>query len=159
MGMNSMVSLDQRRFLDALAHSGMLSTAAAAAKIPLAVARQWMESDETFQEGLADARMRFRERVASEAVRRGVDGVRRPVMYKGEEQYRRDPETGALLLDDDFEAIPLIETDYSDTLLRAMLFERDEVMERRPEEEPEEEPDILDGGVEIRLIPSPYAGS
>lgn len=155
--MSDPISIEQEKFLAAFAFFGAVSTAAAEAKIPLPLAQHWVESDQAFGEQLEQAKLKFRERVAVEAVRRGVDGVREPVLFRGEEQYKREPETGVLLLDENFEAIPLTVTKYSDNLLRSLLFARDTglanpVVEVSEEEEAEEEPDLLEGGVEIRLI-------
>ena len=60
-----------------------------------------------------------------EARRRGTDGVDRHVIYKGQYQYRRDPETGELLKDDKGRPVPITVKEYSDILLIFCLKARD----------------------------------
>jgi len=83
--------------------------------------KKWRKEDEEFAKALAMADDERRDHLREEAQRRAVEGWEKPVLYKGEMVYHRDPVTKELLLDDDFNPIPLTEKVISDRILERVL--------------------------------------
>lgn len=66
-------------------------------------------ADAAFQDAVDDAEYELR--------RRAIEGVVEPVLFKGQPVYRRDPETGDLLRDENGDYIPVTVSIRSDRLL------------------------------------------
>lgn len=97
------------------------SEAARICRVPVKTALYWKHNDEDFQTSLEEARDVYRDTLREEADRR-AKGFRRPVLYKGQLQYVRDPETGEVIFDPlTGEAIVLTEIVYSDQVLLKMM--------------------------------------
>jgi hypothetical protein len=97
-----------------------LSAAARAAGVLPVTARQWKLFDPEFAEKLSDAREEYRDRLRELAEQRAT-GFMRPVMYKGEVQYVRNPVDGTLVLDENFEPIVQMEMVHSDRILERLM--------------------------------------
>ena len=67
----------------------------------------WMRKDATYPARFAEARERATQTLEDEAVRRAVEGVRRPVLYRGKQVY--------------IQGKPLFDIEYSDQLLIRLL--------------------------------------
>ncbi len=109
------------RFLACYARIGVIGPACEASGIGRSTYKHWRKEDEDF-DGACD--LAFQEAVDMaelELRRRAIDGIDDVVMYKGEPVWRRHPDTGDLLLDDDFEPMPFVETRYSDRLLEVYV--------------------------------------
>jgi hypothetical protein len=98
----------QRAFLAAFAVTGTISGAAKAADIDRDRHYRWLEEDASYPERFDSARETFADRIESEAFRRAVEGVSR-VRFNG----------GRVMLNED--GTPLIEQEYSDTLMAMLL--------------------------------------
>lgn len=68
----------------------------------------WARDDATFRELMLDAKEEATDRLVAEASRRAVDGVHKPILYRGESVTDR-------------QGNPLHETEYSDRLLELLL--------------------------------------
>jgi hypothetical protein len=76
--------LRARAFLDAVAESGDITSAAAKAKISRRAHYRWMETWKGYPQAFQRARERFADAVRAEAKRRAIDGWTEPVFYQGE---------------------------------------------------------------------------
>lgn len=94
-------SPNQRRFLACLAICGSLTTAARWAKISRQAHYNWLRDDPEYSPKYEDALRKSADTLADEAVRRGREGIRKPIWYKGK--------------------VCGYETEYSDQLLLRML--------------------------------------
>lgn len=83
--------------------------------------RQMRKDYPWVEEGHVRAQEQYVESLEAEAHRRGVTGVQRPYLYKGEMVYRRDPDTGELVRDSENQPIPIMIHEYSDRMLELML--------------------------------------
>lgn len=113
-------TLQQDLFLKAYAKRGIIREGLEAAGIDRALLRQW-EEDEDFQARMADAREDAVDSAEGELVRRAVEGNVNILFHAGAPIWMRDPATGEVLLDDDFNPIPYCEREYSDSLLALYL--------------------------------------
>jgi hypothetical protein len=73
----------QRRFLAAFAASGSILRASRAAGIHRQTHYWWMREDPTYMQRFRQAEYQAVRMLEDEAVRRAVDGVRKPIFYKG----------------------------------------------------------------------------
>lgn len=73
----------QVAFLGAYALTGVMATACEAAKVSRETVQRWGHEDATFEGLMRQAYEDARDRVEHELVRRAVDGVDKPVYYKG----------------------------------------------------------------------------
>ena len=113
-------SSKKEEFLKAYAECAVLAPALKAVGATRADLREWRKDaefesrlGESYEDAIDDAEFELR--------RRGVHGWEEPVLYKGEPVWRRDPDTGDLLLDDNFEPIPFTVRKHSDKLLEVYL--------------------------------------
>lgn len=109
-------TIRQKLFLQAFAKRGIIREGLEAAGIDRAILRSW-EEDEEFIQRMADAREDAVDNAEGELVRRAVEGTVNILFHQGVPIWRRDPTTGEILLDDDFNPIPYCEREYSDSLL------------------------------------------
>jgi hypothetical protein len=73
----------KRAFLNAFALLGRVPQAAKAAEIDLSLHYKWLKSDPDYALSFKDAQDMAADLLESEAVRRAVQGVDKPVYYKG----------------------------------------------------------------------------
>lgn len=111
----------QAAFLTAYALSANLSKAARDAGITRDLHYQWMREDPFYPELFLQSKREAAQSLEDEAVRRGKEGIERPVIYQGERCYEMqekvDPETGEVTT----EKVYLVEREYSDQLLMKVL--------------------------------------
>jgi len=91
----------KRVFLRAYATSGIILDGTVAADISRDTYKKWRREDEAFDAGCEEAKQMADDLLEREAVRRGMNGFDRPVIYQGE--------------------ITDYYTDYSDSLLQTLL--------------------------------------
>ena len=104
-------------FIESYANCGVIGPACEAADIGRRTYLNWRTADKEFdkncdlalQEAVDDAELALRER--------GIQGIEEVVLYKGEPVWKRDPVTGHVMLDDDFNPIPFTIKRVSDRLL------------------------------------------
>lgn len=106
------------------------------------------EGEEWIQQGEDAAMREYCESLEAEAHRRGVPGVPKPVIYKGELQYERDPNTGEKKLDSDGDPIPLVIREYSDRMLELLM------KGRMPERYRENQRQAGDDIARVLVVPS-----
>ena len=111
----------QRIFVVALAQQGIISEACKAAEISRNTYRYWMEGNEAFADAVEDAFEEAADSLEKEAARRAVHGYDEPVTNKDGLIYMRNPMTGELILDDDFQPVPLTIKRHSDRLLELLM--------------------------------------
>lgn len=107
-----------------LARTGVVRKACKEARVTrkdVTDARGDPETGEEFMRREVDAMTDFNDSLLEEAINRGRDGWAEPVIHKGMQSYVRNPFTGELLLDDNFEAIPLTIIKKSDQVLLKLL--------------------------------------
>lgn len=115
------LTVEKRAFLRAFEACGIIGTACKTAKVSRRTVTQWREEDEEFEEAFSEA---YETSIdpAEEALRhRALFGFEKPVIYQGIPMWRRDPLTGEVLLDDDFNPIPLTEPVQNNDLLKVYL--------------------------------------
>lgn len=103
----------QQAFITAFCECGKVTEAAKAAGVSRFTHRDWLESGEPYRKAFAAAEQAAARNLEDEAYRRAHDGVRRPVLYQGQQVTVKNPETG----EDEL----LWEHEYSDTLLTHLL--------------------------------------
>lgn len=123
-------------FLRALAETGELRRACLSVGVPVWLLFQWRKKDVQFAEDWAAALEAGRTCLEAEAYRRAMEGVRKPLYYKGEPIYlyrtvtdedgapARDDEGRELrevIRDENGQPVQAAEVNYSDSLLLAML--------------------------------------
>lgn len=113
----ALTAAKKEKFLEAYAKVGVIGAACKSADICRRTYYEWRDADKAFAQLADDAFQEAVDEAELELRRRGVDGVEEPVLHKGVPVWRRDPATGELLLDDDFEPIPFTTTRHSDRLL------------------------------------------
>jgi hypothetical protein len=99
----------KRAFLAAYRRCGIIQEAATASKVGRRTVFDWLKNDPQFLKDYEEAQDQAIELLEAEADRRGKEGVRKPVLYKGEQVQIKDPQTGKME--------PLWEHVYSDLLL------------------------------------------
>lgn len=100
-------------FLEHYRITGNITRAAELANCHRVTVYKWEEEDEKFAEAMASALEEAKDRLELEAYRRGVEGVNKPVIYKGEIMKEKNPTTG--------EMEPITIKEYSDHLLTVLL--------------------------------------
>ena len=113
--------LKQSAFLQAYSLSGVIGTACQAVSVSRSTVRKWREDDEQFEERFQDAFENAIDPVEEELRKRAMLGFEKPVIYQGVPMWRRDPLTGEVLLDDNFEPIPLTEPVQNNDLLKLYI--------------------------------------
>jgi len=113
--------LRQAAFLQAYSLTGVIGTACQAVGVSRTTVRKWREDDEVFEERFADAFEDAVDPVEEELRKRAMLGFEKPVIYQGMPMWRRDPLTGEVLLDDDFNPIPLTEPVQNNDLLKLYI--------------------------------------
>ncbi len=108
-------------FLTCYARIGVIGPACDASGISRSSYKGWRKEDGDFDEACDLAFQQAVDLAELELRRRAIEGVDDVVMYKGEPVWRRNPDTGDLVLDDDFEPVPFVETRYSDRLLEVYV--------------------------------------
>jgi hypothetical protein len=113
-------------YVAALAECGTKNQAARLAGIAYDTVSKWRRhDDEEFRESFRElenaALAQFGDTLVDEAVIRGRDGWHEPVIYKGEQAYVRNPLTGEILLDANFNPVPLTILKKSDTILGKLM--------------------------------------
>lgn len=106
------------KYVEALAAIGIIGPAAKIAGVHRRTILDWQNADKKFAKACDDA---YEEAIDSAELKvreRGVDGWEKPIIYKGEPMFRRDPVTGDVLLDGNFDPIPLTESIRNDDLLK-----------------------------------------
>jgi len=109
----------QIRFLDVYSTGGNIQRALNSVKVSRAQFREW-QTDNDFTDALEDAYQSAID-MAEEELRRRALGWEEPVYFKGQPVYKRDPETGEYLLDENMERIPFTTAKYSDKLLEVYV--------------------------------------
>ena len=105
------------KFLEAYKMTGVIQPAIDAAGISRASYRKYRKDDKVFHQDCFDAYDAAVDEAEVELRKRGIEGYDDPVMYKGEQTWCRNPDSGDLLLDDDFNPIPFTRPIKSDYLL------------------------------------------
>lgn len=126
----------QDEFLSALAEKGNVIDACKRSGIPPWVVFKWKKTDPDFAEKWAAAEECVAAWVEAEAIRRAVEGVKRPLWYKGTPVYvyrsvvdedgnpvrdERGQELRELVRDEDGQPVQACEVVYSDTLMLKIL--------------------------------------
>lgn len=103
-------------FLREYAQHGVASPALRVACATRGDLRRWRE-DAAFEEALAEAHADAVDAAEHELRTRAVEGWEEVVTYRGEPVWRRDPDSGDVVLGDDFEPVPFTVRRRSDRLL------------------------------------------
>ncbi len=104
-------------FLRVYAKTGVPKLALEAADLHRSTYKRWRKDDEDFDAACDDALQGAVDDAELALRQRGIDGIEEPVLYKGIPMFKRDPVTGDVLLDNDFNPIPYTITQRSDRLL------------------------------------------
>jgi len=108
----------QQLVLLALETSSTQLSACEAAGVSYSTFKQWKRDNEEFAEAVLEARAVRQEHLRDMVQERAFNGYKRQVMYKGERMWERYPPghefAGQVVLDNDFEPVPLIEHVMSD---------------------------------------------
>ncbi len=107
----------KKLFLKAFTKTGVLAPTCEKAGITRALYRQWIKDDKTFKEACQDAQENAVDEAEVELRRRAIYGTKIQMQYQGNPVWLRDPDTGELILDDDFMPIPFTTLKQSDRLL------------------------------------------
>ena len=78
------LSLNQTAFLSAYAQTGIISKAAEIAGIHRNNHRHWLKEDRDYVEAFQEAHQEACDNIEAEMRRRAIEGVQKPVFYKGE---------------------------------------------------------------------------
>ncbi len=111
----------QGLYLRAYALNGIIQPACDAAGISRSTMYRWKEEYGDFARACDDALQAAVDAAELELRTRAVGGVEEPVLYKGEPVWRRDPVTGAVFLDEDFNPVPFVVHRRSDRLLEVYM--------------------------------------
>lgn len=117
----------RRAFLDALAITGVVTSACEATGIARKTAYHWRDVDVAFAEEWDEAIATSTDRLEAEAHRRAVAGVEEPVFHRGQLVFKRDAD-GEIIRDSNGQPVPATVSRRSDRLLELML------MAKRPEQ-------------------------
>lgn len=96
-------------FLEAYATAGVITAAAQIVGIGPKCHYRWLKADKAYADAFTDKQAEADDALIKEARRRAVNGVQRPIIYKGKVVI--DPVTRK----------PYLETQYSDTMLIVLL--------------------------------------
>lgn len=75
---------DKRAFLAAYAHTGRITRAALSAQVNWRNHYNWLKSDEQYVLSFAEAQRMAGDFFEDEAIRRALEGIQKPVFYRGE---------------------------------------------------------------------------
>jgi hypothetical protein len=78
---------DQKRFLQAFVITCSVHEASRLAKVRSEAHYEWLREDPTYSGRFREARIWAAQTLEDEAVRRALEGVRRPLLYKGKQVY------------------------------------------------------------------------
>jgi hypothetical protein len=78
---------DQKRFLQTFAITCSVQKASRLAKVCTQTHYDWLRQDPTYSARFRQARIWAAQTLEDEAVRRAIEGVRRPLLYKGKQVY------------------------------------------------------------------------
>ncbi len=104
----------------AYAQAGIVSVAAKAVNMDRSVHTRWLRVDPEYPPKFEEARKIAIEVLETEARRRAVDGISKPVVHEGQIVFASVDKNGNYVRPDDpsrVKDVALIETKYSDTLL------------------------------------------
>ena len=99
---------NQRRYLSALEKIGAKTKAIDAVGLSRSCLVDWRRDCEGFETAERAALAAYGDSLIQELTARVLTGIPEPVIFKGEQQFEKDPETGDLLRDEDGQPIPLI---------------------------------------------------
>lgn len=88
----------KRAFLAAYAENGNVTQAAEIADVDRSLHYVWLHDDETYADAFKAAQGQAGDRLEQEARRRAIEGVEKPVFYKGEECGRVQEYSDTLLI-------------------------------------------------------------
>lgn len=108
-------------FIEEFSNHGVVAQACRVIGISRSRYRKWMEEDEVFAILHKDAREDAIDQGEMELRRRAVEGHVEPVLFHGSPVWKRDPQSGEILYDDDGEPVPLTVRKISDRLLEIYL--------------------------------------
>lgn len=111
----------KRNFLEVYAQVGEIQPACNAATISRTTYQRWCKEDEEFAQACVDAKLASVDAAVVELRTRGVEGVEEVVLYKGEPVWKRDPDTGDIMLDDELRPVPFTRRVRSDRLLEVYV--------------------------------------
>ena len=97
----------QESFLTAYAEKGILTDALRAGGVMESDFNRWMTQDEVFVDNFQSARRCWADHVRGWVNAAAMEGIPEPVIYKGQVQYQRDPDTGEFILDARGHRIPV----------------------------------------------------
>lgn len=106
----------QARFLRSFAKHGVVGPALREVDVDRATLDLWRQ-DDAFEARMAEALEDAVDEAEAELRRRAVHGTVRLLFHQGSPIWKRDPATGEVLLDDNFEPIAYTENERSDALL------------------------------------------
>ena len=115
------IAAKQDLFVRSFAQIGIVLPACEAASISRSTYYKWRELYEDFDIECEEALQEAIDRAELELRSRAVIGIEEPVLFKGEPVWKRDPNTGELLLDADFNPIPFTINRRSDRLLEIYM--------------------------------------
>lgn len=110
----------QDRFLRSYAHHGVVGPALRETDIKRSVLDEWRQ-EEGFEARMAEALEDAVDEAEVELRRRAVHGTVRLLFHQGSPIWKRDPATGTVLLDENFDPIAYTENERSDSLLLAYM--------------------------------------
>ncbi len=114
-------TLAKEKFLEAFSKTGVIISGCRAAGVSRAIHKRWVQQDSGFLESCKTAYDEAVDLAEEELRARAVEGVEEIVMYKGEPVWKRDPETGEVLLDDELKPVPFTVPTRSDRLLEIYI--------------------------------------
>lgn len=117
-----MATIDQiqARFLRSYARHGVVGPALRELDLDRATLDLWRQDDD-FEARMAEALEEAVDEAEVELRRRAVHGTVRLLFHQGSPIWKRNPATGEVLLDDNFEPIAYTENERSDSLLLAYM--------------------------------------
>lgn len=117
-----MVDLEkiQARFLQSYAKEGVIAPALKAAGIDRITLAEW-RLDEDFEAAMVMALEDAVDTAEVEMRHRAIHGTVRILFHQGVPIWKRDPSTGEVILDDNFDPIAYTENERSDSLLLAYM--------------------------------------
>ena len=98
----------QELFLMAYAKHGILTESLRASGTKEGDYHRWMTQDEVFAGLFQEARRAWGDKIREWVNNVAMDGVPEPVVYKGQIQYERDPDTGEIVYDVRGQKVPVM---------------------------------------------------